>query len=112
VVLKAGGQVTLRVVYAGSPATTGPAFHLTVPAKAAGGRGGLVVSSANSFPFERGMPKTLAGVQKLVTNMVRNDQAQIQLFGDGKGGSVRARTTTPAGNEVIVGQKLFRVRFQ
>jgi hypothetical protein len=112
VVLKAGGQVTLRVVYAGSPATTGPAFHLTVPAKAAGGRGGLVVSSANSFPFERGMPKTLAGVQKLVTKMVRNDQAQIQLFGDGKGGSVRARTTTPAGNEVIVGQKLFRVRFQ
>jgi hypothetical protein len=110
--LRAGGTATLRVVYAGSPATTGRAFRLAVPAKAAGGRGDLAVSSAEGFPFERGEPKTLAGVTKLVTTMVRNDQAQVSLFGDGKGGSVRVRTTTPAGHQVIVGQKLFRVRFK
>jgi hypothetical protein len=109
VLVRGGGTATLRLVYAGG--STGKTFAVNVPAKAAGMSGQLFASAAEGFPFERGFPHSLGGVQKLVDGAVRNDQAQIALeaFG-GKARPVRVRTTTPRDDEVIRGHKSFDVR--
>ncbi len=107
--LKAHSQVTLRLRYAGG--THGPAFHVAVPAGTSGFRGVLSASEAEGYPFERGFPRTLAGVKKLVQKAERNDQAQIDFFAfGGKATSVRSHQVTAPGSKVITGHLNLRVK--
>ncbi|WP_151082261.1 SpoIVB peptidase S55 domain-containing protein [Nocardioides cynanchi] len=108
--VRAGGTLTARVVYAGG--TTGRTFTVAVPARAAGMRGQMTVAAAQGFPFEQfPMPKTIGGVKKLVDGAVRNDQATVELsaFG-GKTRPVQVHTTTPKDHEVITGHHTFKVK--
>src|SRR5262249_51532762 len=71
----AGKAMKLRLLFDGG--TTGKTFSVDVPAKAKGARGRLYAYPGENYPFERGFPRQFAGVQKMVDNMQRNDQAQI-----------------------------------
>jgi len=107
--LKAHSTATLRLRYAGG--THGPAFHLVVPAGTSGFRGSLSASEVESFPFERGFPRTLAGVKKLVQKAKRNDQAQIDFFAfGGKTKPVESQQFTAPGNKVITGHLNLKVK--
>jgi hypothetical protein len=108
-VLTAGRTATLRVTFAGG--SHGRAFHLAVPARAAGMKGRLSASEAAPFPFEQEAPSTLAGVAKLVAGAQRNDQAQVELlaFGD-TGRPVDLKTATASAGQVIHGSAAIRFR--
>jgi hypothetical protein len=107
--LKAHSKATLRLRYAGG--THGPAFQVAVPAGTTGFRGYLSASEAESYPFERGFPRTLAGVTKLVQKAERNDQARIDFsaFG-GKARSVTSHQVTTPGNKVVTGHLNLKVK--
>ncbi len=107
--VKAHSKVNLRLRYNGG--THGPAFKVAIPAGTKGFRGFLSAAESESYPFERGFPRTLAGVKKLVQKAERSDEAQIDfyLFG-GKSSSVRSHQATPAGGKVITGHLELKVR--
>jgi hypothetical protein len=108
VLARAGKKVTLRLAF--DDGSKGAAFTVAVPKKAAGLRAKVGVFPAQSYPFEQSMPSTLSGVAKLVTNMQRNDQAQVffEAFGGRK--SFTSQSTTPTASEVITGHKTVSVR--
>jgi hypothetical protein len=103
----AGHAMTMRLVFAGG--TTGKAFSVAVPTKAAGMRGRLDAGPAESYPFERGFPHRFAGVQKLVDHMQRNDQAQVRFAAFGGRHSVQSHVLTAPQGTVIEGRAGVRV---
>jgi hypothetical protein len=108
-VVKAGTGAMLRLRYAGG--RHGPTFKLAIPARAAGMSGRLFASAVESFPFERGFPATLGGVERLVRNAHRNDQAQVQFFAfGGKTKPVQGQLLTHPGSKVVTGQTSLRFR--
>jgi len=106
--VKAGGTLTMRLVFAGG--TTGRRFAVDIPGKAAGMHARLYAEQAQSYPFERGFPHRLAGVKKLVDTMQRNDQSQILFTAFGKRRSVRSTTLTAPQGSVIQGRAAVRVK--
>ena len=107
--LKAHSTATMRLRYAGG--THGPAFKLAVPAGTAGMRGILSASEVPGYPFERGFPRTLAGVKKLAQKAKRNDQAQIDFFAfGGKSKPVQSQVFTTPGAKVITGHLNLKVK--
>jgi hypothetical protein len=105
---KAGGTLTMRLVFAGG--TTGRRFTVDIPARAQGMRTRLYAQQAESYPFERGFPHRLAGVKRLVDNMQRNDQSQIVFTAFGKDRPVRSTTVTPPQGTVIEGGTVVTVK--
>jgi hypothetical protein len=102
---QAGHRLTVRLVFQkGQP---GHAFSYDLPKRSAGMRSRISSSGAESFPFERSRPHTLAGVTKLVDTMARNDQAQVFLSGFNGRRSLVMTTTTPAEGKVIGGHATF-----
>jgi hypothetical protein len=105
---RAGHRLTLRLTFKGGQ--HGHAFGYDIPANAAGMRARMYTYGAASYPFERSQPHTLAGVEKLVKNMTRNDQANVYLYGFRGKGSMRLTATTPSEGTVIGGHAAFRVK--
>jgi hypothetical protein len=110
---KAGKRLRLRLVLA-NPAgkTTVPLVYL-VPKKAAGQKGRLFLQPGFAFPFEQEqLPTTLSGLEKVLHDMVRQDQVQGSLvFFDESGALQRAKNTVPA-DRVITGQLRLKVVVQ
>jgi hypothetical protein len=105
--VKAGGTLTMRLVFAGG--TSGRKFSVDIPARAHGMRSRLFAQPAESYPFERSFPHRLAGVRKLVHTMQRNDQSQIVFTAFGKRRPVRSATMTPPQGTVIEGRAVVKV---
>ena len=108
-VVKAGRTLKLRLVFQNG--RTGHAFTYAIPKKAAGMRARMYTYGAQGYPFERSRPRTLAGVEKLVDTMTRNDQAQVYLYGyGGKDTSFHKTAVTPSEGKVIGGHGRFTVK--
>jgi hypothetical protein len=107
---KAGKKLRLRLLLANDAGNTTVPLRFGIPFKAAGQRGKLFLDQAIPFPFEQGeLPTTLAGMRKLLHNMVRNDQVQGQLSFFSEFGSIdRSKKTAPAGR-VITGSRRVKV---
>lgn len=105
--VKAGHRLTLRLVFQKGH---GHAFGYDIPAKAAGMKAYLSTYGAESYPFERSHPHTLAGVKKLVKNMTHNDQAKVYLYGYAHKARLRLTSTTPSEGTVIRGHGSFKVK--
>ena len=74
-------------------------------------RGILSASEVPGYPFERGFPRTLAGVKKLAQKAKRNDQAQIDFFAfGGKSKPVQSQVFTTPGAKVITGHLNLKVK--
>ena len=101
---KAGHTLTLRLVFQNG--RTGHKFSFDLPRKAAKSEAQIYVSAGYNYPFERSAPHTIEGIEKLVDNMTRNDQAKVALYGYGKHG-FRRTTVTPAEGTVIHGRGSF-----
>jgi hypothetical protein len=107
--VRAGTSATLRLRYAGGG--HGPSFQLKVPARAAGMSGRLFASEVDSFPFERGFPRTLAGVKRLAQNAHRNDQARVEFFAfGGRTKPVESQLFTQPGQKVVTGRTVLKVK--
>ena len=107
--VKAGTAATLRLRYAGGG--HGPSFRLAVPARAAGMTARLFASEVDSFPFERGFPRTLAGVERLARNAHRNDQARVEFFASGgRTKPIDATLFTQPGQKVLTGHTILKVK--
>ncbi|HEX3223447.1 MAG TPA: hypothetical protein VHR35_12840 [Nocardioides sp.] len=104
----AGKRLTLRLLF--QAGQNGHKFSFDIPAKAAGMRARMYTYGAASYPFERNRPHTLAGVQKLVDNMTRNDQARVYIYGYGEKTSFHQTATTPSEGKVIAGHGRFKVK--
>jgi hypothetical protein len=106
--VKAGHSMTLRLVFKNGQ--KGKGFAVAVPKKAAGWKGFLSASPAESYPFEQSMPHQLSGVLTMVRKMQRNDQAQIGFAAFGKRGSVERTLATRREAHVIGGHLNIRVK--
>jgi len=108
--VKAGKKLRLRLTLANPAGKQFVPLTFKIPAKAAGARGKLWLNQAIPFPFEQGdNPTTLAGVRKLLTSMVRNDQVQAVLDLGGITGSSSKTKKTPPAQRPITGNKRVKV---
>jgi hypothetical protein len=73
--------------------------------------GRLFASEVDSFPFERGFPRTLAGVKRLAQNAHRNDQARVEFFAfGGRTKPVESQLFTQPGQKVVTGRTVLKVK--
>jgi hypothetical protein len=105
---RAGHPVTLRLVFQGGH--HGHAFQFDLPKKAAGMKARIETYGADGYPFERRAPQTIEGVERLVANMTRNDQARVYLYGYSGKSSIRRTATTAPEGEVISGHGSFTLK--
>ena len=108
--VRAGKRLRLRLVLANDAGKDTVPLAFKIPVKAAGQRGKLFINQAIPFPFEQEqLPETVSGLQKVLRQMVRNDQLEGQLSFFSESGAIeRTRKTEPA-DRVITGSRRIKV---
>jgi hypothetical protein len=110
---KAGKTLRLRLVLTNTAGNAVVPLSYEIPKSAVGQRGKLFLNPGFSFPFEQDAPPTtLAGIKKLLRNMVRTDQVRGDLSFFAPTGSIDLSKKTAPADRVISGSLRVKVFVQ
>ncbi|NHC24350.1 hypothetical protein G6553_14365 [Nocardioides sp. IC4_145] len=105
---KAGSTLVLRAVLAGAEGLTYVPLTMKVPASAAGMKGRLAVQGGG-WMYGGGNITSVAKAEKVVANMIRNDEVEVELTLDKRRKHVERTKVVGPADRVVLGSKRVRV---
>lgn len=108
VVVTAGSKLVLRAVLSGPGGVSYVPVTMSVPARAKGMKGRLAVMGGNwSWTYHR--INSVAGAEKAVANMVRNDEVEVELSLSKRRRDVEKSKVEGPADKVVNGRKRIKV---